>query len=418
MKARLPLPNEDLLEIYPAFFWEGKCPKCGNMCCNDKEVLYLGLHYLGQYECKSCGEQFFKTLPQGHGSVFPITFSKDLRYVEHSPRAKGWLAEPLLKSMSVHQSQEEAGWERIILHRKEKVIVVNCLDTCYGHIFYKVVSILYYQKHYPDYGIIAILPKSVAWLCPNGVSEQWLIDLPVRLLDRKLSNFDAFVRESLSGICHVYIATQYMNPDFKELDFEKILHIPKFDLDTYTTVPYTVSLVLREDRFWFANKLDRFLWKVCLKLRVGHRLKGYFVFKQNLRFNKLARLLALKFPNIRIYATGIGKSGTLGGHIQDLREPLVGKDPMEKWSAVYAQSHVIVGTHGSNLLVPTALAAGFVEICTEDKICHISEEIAMVRHPKYMHFLGRFVDETCSVRLLYKHLYHMLADFESIKIKY
>ncbi|HTF81648.1 MAG TPA: hypothetical protein VL947_07980, partial [Cytophagales bacterium] len=93
-------------------------------------------------------------------------------------------------------------------------------------------------------------------------------------------------------------------------------------------------------------------------------------------------------------------------------------DPMQNWAPLYAQSHIVIGTHGSHLLIPTALAAGFIEICTEDKICHISEEIAMIRHPKYMHFLGRFVEETCSVRLLYIHVTHMLSEFENIKIKY
>lgn len=418
MNTRSSNEEVDLLEISPSLFLEGQCPKCQTICENEGEVQYLGLHFLVKYQCRSCGTHFFKTLPQGHGSIFPIVFSKDQKYIVHDPKAKGWLSEPLFRSIYSEQFQTEASIERVVFKNHEKMILVNCLDTCYGHVFYKVVSILYYLQHYPAYGVVAILPKSVSWLCPNEVAEQWLVDLPVRDLGRKILNFDAHIKEVISKFQQTYLATQYMNPDFEKIDFGKMLHQDKFDLDTYNEKPYVVTFVLREDRFWFANRFDRFLWKVCLTLRAGRQFRGYFVLKQNWRVNRLAKSLKRRFPDAVIYATGIGKTGKLSGIIKDEREPLGEIDPMQKWSPIYALSHVVVGTHGSHLLVPTALSAGFVEICTEDKICHISEEIAMIRPPKYMHFLGRFVEETCSVKLLNKHLSHMLADFESIKIKY
>jgi hypothetical protein len=63
------------------------------------------------------------------------------------------------------------------------------------------------------------------------------------------------------------------------------------------------------------------------------------------------------------------------------------------------------------MLIPTALAAGFIEILPRYKVRHIAEDIAFNHSARYSHFLGRCVDQFASTRLVSTHAISLLKDF-------
>ena len=81
------------------------------------------------------------------------------------------------------------------------------------------------------------------------------------------------------------------------------------------------------------------------------------------------------------------------------------------WCQLYARSHIVIGVHGSGMLLPTSLAAGFIAIMPRHKIQHFAEDIAMVKPSRFMVFLGRHVDQYASPTLVSRHAIRMIRDF-------
>jgi hypothetical protein len=79
------------------------------------------------------------------------------------------------------------------------------------------------------------------------------------------------------------------------------------------------------------------------------------------------------------------------------------------WCRAYAKSQVVVGVHGSNMLLPTALAAGCVEILPHDRLGNIVQDISVRYADRMQLFLYRFVDEFASPSVVARHVVAIFA---------
>jgi len=88
-------------------------------------------------------------------------------------------------------------------------------------------------------------------------------------------------------------------------------------------------------------------------------------------------------------------------------------DDIERsWCETYAKSQVVIGVHGSNMLLPTAHAAGCVEILPDDRFGNIVQDISVRYSDRMQLFLYRFVDEFASPRTVSNNVISMFKDFE------
>jgi hypothetical protein len=83
------------------------------------------------------------------------------------------------------------------------------------------------------------------------------------------------------------------------------------------------------------------------------------------------------------------------------------------WVKAYAGSQVVVGVHGSNMLLPTAHAAGCVEILPNDRLGNIVQDISVRWHDRMQLFLYRFVDEFASPRKVAAQVVSMFTEFSN-----
>src|SRR5690606_24335798 len=91
--------------------------------------------------------------------------------------------------------------------------------------------------------------------------------------------------------------------------------------------------------------------------------------------------------------TGLGKGGSLSRWASDRRAVKITPEIEREWCRMYAQSHVVIGIHGSNMLLPTAHAAGGVEVLMQDRYRNIVQDLS-VRYNDRRHLLFyRFVDQ-------------------------
>jgi hypothetical protein len=114
---------------------------------------------------------------------------------------------------------------------------------------------------------------------------------------------------------------------------------------------------------------------------------------------------------VNLLAMGLGEKGGLSSFVNDLRTQNPNAAVEREWCEKYANSHVVIGVHGSNMLIPTALAAGFIEILPRHKIPHVTEDLVLQHPSRYAVFLGRHVDHFASADLVARHAISMIRDF-------
>jgi hypothetical protein len=73
--------------------------------------------------------------------------------------------------------------------------------------------------------------------------------------------------------------------------------------------------------------------------------------------------------------TGIGEPGGLPSWISDQRVSEIDETIEKNWCTVYAESDVVIGIHGSNMLLPSALSGSTIELVPADRWINIYQDI-------------------------------------------
>jgi hypothetical protein len=92
----------------------------------------------------------------------------------------------------------------------------------------------------------------------------------------------------------------------------------------------------------------------------------------------LAEALRHDWPTLDFAVAGLSKAGRdepLPAWVEDLRRPAVDEDAEHRWCERYAASHVIVGVHGSNMLLPSAHAGAVVELIGPERWGNFTQDI-------------------------------------------
>ena len=400
------------IQIKPEIRFDLRCPACVAVGPHPNHVLFLGMHTLADCHCGACGLNFYHTLPVGHALLFPVAFTRYPRQDYYPPRAGGWFAQPLLDSFFKH-APVEAALYKIVYRTCDQVILLNCLDNCYGHALLKLLNAqpCLDRLAATETGLVVIVPRFMRWLVPEGVAEVWSVDLPLRELNRWIQSFDSFVRTELERFSRVWICPANTHPDSTGIDLERFTRTKRFDLSRFYDQTPRVTFVCREDRFWLRYPWEGFIWRGCVKLRKTEWVRPWLVRRQNRLVARTSQLIARGLPGVRFTAVGLGRTGGFPPGIADRRTGAMTDELEKKWCRIYAESHLISGVHGSHLLLPTALAAGFVEILPRHKIDHLAEDVTLAYTNRYRPFLGRFLDEFASPRLVARHACSMIKNF-------
>jgi hypothetical protein len=388
------------------------CPSCFFEGIELKEYVFQGMHVLADCRCEQCGAPFWHTLPVGHARQLPVAITKDGKKKVTPAENSDWLAGPLWDSLFKHPSVHFPMERKVLIPGKSReAVILNCLDSCYGHVYTKLWNCTLVMRHFPEKALIVLLPVQLAWLVPEGVAEIWTVQAPLAQLDRYIENLDAFVKEGIREYSSVVLSPAYPHLRHEEETSEKLVKTRRFDLTHFSSAPSQITFVLREDRFWHASRADMLLYMACLKTKSLPRFRWYFVRKQNQLVNKAAKLLRRQLGDVRILATGIGKSGNVSEEIDDQRTATVSEAIEMEWCALYAGSQLVIGVHGSNMLIPSSLAAGFIDILPRYKIPHLTEDTVLPYENRYSLFLGRHLDHWVSPSLLASHAASMIRDF-------
>ncbi|MFN2480547.1 MAG: hypothetical protein ABR554_03545 [Pyrinomonadaceae bacterium] len=350
-----------------------------------------GMRNLAQLHCAGCGREFYGDLAAGQALYTPMLLEKAAGVV-HDPHGVPWFADWLRDSYASRTSTPLRFEQEEVAPVTRHPLLLNCLDTLYGHCLLKLLNAQHYLNHRPDLDLIILVPSLLRWMVPAGVAQIWTIDLPLR---RGLEWNDWLAREisrrvESFGGASLSVAHSHPHPD--DYDIEHFTRVKPFPLDEWErrlTSP-TVTFVWREDRLW--PGADQ-----TTPARFGRIFTPAetAVERQRRLVTGLAEALRTEHPTIDFAVVGLGKAAGLPAWIADMRRDELDAGTERAWCLRYADSHLVVGTHGSHMLLPSAHAGGVVELIGTQRWGNFLQDILFrTSDCREMFFRYRFVAES------------------------
>ena len=368
---------------------------------------FVGSQILGSGTCQDCGLVYFHNWPIGHGKQFPISFSTSkARYPE---KAEKWLAKPVIKAV-IENHRRVPRIARDIRTKISRALVINCLDPCYGHIILKLFNSWIHRNMEPPEGMVVVVPSNCIWMVPDFVSEIWSVEISLADLNSHLDSLRAFIDDVSEDYQSRQIMPLHTHPDHQQIDFSQYFRVSPFTLDKFYSLPMQVCFIWREDRYWILTRVEEMLSFISIKYSVK-LLKYWLLLRQLKAITGVARRLKQQIPELSFKVVGLGTWGRFPEFIQDSRNSQPAIEDEISWCVTYAQSQLVVGVHGSGMMIPTALSGGFIELLPEHKIPFISEDILMKHEPRFQTFLGRHLDLFTTPKVVVRHIISVLKDF-------
>jgi hypothetical protein len=256
----------------------------------------------------------------------------------------------------------------------------------------KLLNAQHYLDHQTDFSLIVMAPPFLEWLIPSGAAEVWTIDLPLRRGTEWNDWLAREIGERLKSFSEVYLSIAFSHPHAEDFDIERFTGVAPFPLENFAEYQNrpVITFIWREDRLWeSANaKSGGGLFGTIKRRRDRSEDKTG---EQTRRVVRLAESLRGEFPRLDFAVAGIGKAGGLPNWISDLRLTKLNAESERAWCERYAKSHLVVGVHGSNMLLPSAHAGGVIELIGEERWGNYLQDILFRRSDsREMFFRYRF----------------------------
>lgn len=373
--------------------------------------LITGMRNLADLRCPQCGREFYGDLRAGQALYTPLLLEKETGEVHDDYGIKwfaGWLREAYAGRTNKplpFKVQEHAPITRA-------VVLLNCLDAVYGHALLKLLNAQHYLEHRPDVDVIVMVQPFLEWMIPEGVAQVWTIDLPLRRGTEWNDWLASEVRRRVEAFSRVKLSVALSHPHPDDFEIERFTRITPFPLDEWATrlERPTVTFIWRDDR----------LWQTAIEptsdslSRVKRRLKRpeHPLSEQRRKVSFLADTLSRECASLDFAVAGIGEPGGLPASILDMRRTELNAGVEREWCERYAASHIVVGVHGSNMLLPSAHAGGCVELIGSERWGNFLQDILFrPADCREMFFRYRFMPDTTDAAQLAQLLSSMLRGF-------
>lgn len=350
-----------MINLHPISNSYHSCPYC-QVQLEVRGWYIPGMRNLADLKCSQCGREFYGDLLAGHGLYFPMLLEQATGVVHDKDGIK-WFANWLRDSYA-NRVNSPVGFTVENLKPLRQVILLNCLDTLYGHCLLKLLNAQYYLDHRSDLDLIVLIPRSLRWMVPEGVAAIWTVDLP---LNRGIEWNDwlaAEIKRCIEPLKMCWLSVAFSHPHPEDFNIERFTRVHLFPIDEWDTRMRrpTVTFIWREDRVWQDTCRYGPWQRLTRRLKRRRGLVRHQLEEQKQQVITLAEALHQAFPKIGFAIAGLGHPGGVPDWITDLRTLEISDSVERAWCERYAQSHVVIGIHGSNMLLPSAHAGAVVEL--------------------------------------------------------
>jgi hypothetical protein len=363
-----------------------------------------GMRNLADLRCPECHRAYYGDLLAGHGLSYPMLLEQESGQV-HDHFGVGWFANWLKDS---YAKRQDTPLEMTVesLRPLRRPLLLNCLDVLYGHSLLKLLNAQYYIDHALEYDLILLIPRFLRWLVPDGVAEIWTVDLPLR--EGTLWNdwLATELHKRLNNFQEVWLSVAFSHPHPKDFNIARFTQIEPFPIDEWETrlIRPVVTFIWREDRNWW--DVTRYeSWK-GLPRRIKRRIcrldmEEIQIEEQNSLLIFMANSIRRAYPMLDFAVVGFGKQTTFPNWISDMRTSSISESIEKAWCARYSQSHLVIGVHGSNMLLPSAQAGTVIELVPDKRWHNLMQDILLSNGDcREMLFRYRFIPVTTSSRIV------------------
>lgn len=355
-----------MIRLHPLPDVHHQCPYCGN----DLEILgwYIpGMRLLGDLRCPSCGRGYYGDLPSGHGLYYPMLLEKSTAAV-YDRQGVAWFAQWLRDSYT-SRTNHPVGFTVETMRPLQRPLLLNCLDRLYGHSLLKLLNAQHAIDHDRGFDLVVLVPRFLRWMVPDGVASIWTVDLPLAQGTEWNDWLASRIRLELDAFSECWLCAALSHPHPADVNIDRFTQVQPFPVEEWGThvARPTVTFIWRGDRGWWNS--SRLGWKRVMGSTMQRLLRA----DENLLAEQLGRVVSLgevlrsSFPRVDFAVAGLGQRGGFPSWVTDLRTPEVTELIEREWCRRYATSHVVVGVHGSNMLLPSAHAGAVLELVPADR---------------------------------------------------
>lgn len=352
-----------MIQIKPHIAYEKCCPHCGGNLCA-RRILWQGIHVCAESSCTACGSEITGDLEVGQALFTPyqIDLEKEMLFGDEGQRH--WFGAPLLDSLRKPDQDQGISLEVETVSRHARVVILNCIDFLYGHALLKLLNAETHLKLQPELGLVVIVPRYLRWMVPQGVAEIWTVNIPLGQAKKFFPRLDQLVHAECERFDEIYLSPAHSHP--RDFDIVRFTGVARHD---FGSVPYRITFIWREDRPW----IERRLW-----VRIGRRVglvKEGMLSRQNAKVVRLFSELRRALPQARLTVAGLGTATAFPDWVDDQRAARFDDETERRMCRVYGESRLVIGVHGSNMLLPSAHAGMTIDLMPDDRWPNMAQDL-------------------------------------------
>lgn len=336
------------------------------------ELLWQGLHVCEKMICSSCNKLLINSLPVNQSVLEQYTYYPDsgsITDTQGNNVSDNWFS---LKLKSI--SKPVPGEVKVdieIIKKYDKVLILNTLDYIYGHSFLFLLNLQRIIKSEKSRWIVVLVQPMLRWLIPEkDIAEIWTVNLGFQNFNNYYPDLSAKINSELARFKNVTLSKGHLIPTNENINIYKFTGIRPYDFSNEPDRP-GITLIWREDpdRLWIRNI---YLLKGFKKTGIGKLL----IPVQYLRVLFLFMLLKNKLGTNYTYSvSGLGKFGRFPSFINDKRVKFFNEETEKMLCRVYSESALVIGVHGSSMLLPSAHAGMAISFMPSKRWPNYGEDI-------------------------------------------
>lgn len=418
-----------MIDLHPTPEARHDCPACGVQLA-PVDWYVPGMRNLAELECPDCGTTYYGDMPAGHGIFYPALLDAESGRV-YGRSTGGWFAD-FLEAGYANRSDHSVEFDVETRDTVSNPVLVNALDMNYVHSVHKLLHVQYYLDAHPDRDVIAMVPSFLTWMVPDAVDEVWAVG---QSLSEGQSWNDWLAREVKLRVAEYEdckLSVMFPHTNHADFDIERFTGVEPFPVSEWESrlgAQPTVTFVWRDVPSY--GSVSRLWCSIPDSSEPYRRVRGY----ANLLAEKLgthelgfreqkknvltaARELESTFPDIDIAVAGVGDPGGLPNWISDLRYPQPNVEEERALCRRYADSHLVIGTHGSHMSLPSAHAGAVLDIMPPWKRGNMGGDLLLREDGQRETMLRyRHVPANVSATEVARKASHMLVDWPLRKIR-
>lgn len=358
-----------MIQIKPQLVIKQQCPECHKEQSEPKNIIYQGPHICTESYCSACKGTFLQNLTIGQGILETLIIRKSDNYIYGRSSDIAWFSKPI-KNIYSNPRKDIIKFEVIKRNpTKGKVIILNTLDNCYGHSLLHFLNLQNIIDQKQEFCVIVIIQPFLRWLLPKeGIDEVWIAHVSFGMMKEYYEDLNNKIQNELQRFGIVYLSHAHLCP--KNVAIEKFSKIKPFNFDHPVSKP-RVSFVWREDvnRLWVKSY---WIYGALRKFGIAGILQSLHYLRVLIFMFFLHKKLKGKY---QLTLVGLGKMGWFPDFVADERVEKFDDQSEIHTTQMYSQSELVIGVHGSSMILPSAHAGMTISIMPLKRWGNFAEDI-------------------------------------------